>query len=150
MVRPKFVIQHFIACSNVNWEGYPGRGVGRILEGVSYLYPVAANVEAPSFPEMWLYARMFLLNGVAGKRRFWVELARSEPDRYFDPLTTWPVGEVEFRPEITVYNEAWPLRRILFPVRGAYEFRLMYSGRVRGVRQRILAAKEFIQIETLR
>jgi hypothetical protein len=67
MPRPKFVVQHFVACQNVSWEGLPGPRTARTLEGVIHCFGVAPTAEPEfEFPEVWLYARLFRTNQVEG------------------------------------------------------------------------------------
>jgi hypothetical protein len=73
MPRPRFVVKHFIACTNASWEGLPGPRTARTLEGVSYAYKVPPDAESPVI-EFWLYSRLLLLNRVSGERRFSVDI----------------------------------------------------------------------------
>lgn len=76
MARPKFFVQHFVACRNAAWDAPPGHGVTRTLEQVGYVYRVPPGTEAPELEEFWLYARLYLTNGVSGQRHFAIEVAR--------------------------------------------------------------------------
>lgn len=71
MARPKFRVHHFIACRNVPWEGTPGPITPRTLETVTSVYSVSPGAEAPfTFPEFWLYARLYRTNQGEGRRSF--------------------------------------------------------------------------------
>ena len=45
VARPKFFVQHFIACLNTAWQGPPGPRTYRDLEGVSDAYFVPPGTE---------------------------------------------------------------------------------------------------------
>ena len=77
MARPRFHVQHFVACLNAVWQGPAGPRTHRDLEGVGFIYAVPPGTEAPEFPELWLYSRLYLTNGVVGTRRLSIEVART-------------------------------------------------------------------------
>jgi hypothetical protein len=127
VARRKFAVQHFIACRNAPWDGLPGPRATRTLEQVGYFYRVPPGTEAPEFEEFWLYTRLFLTNGVAGRREFLIEVARSGLPEH-PPFDTRTLGWVDFRPSLPVVNVAWPLRPLRFPSVGEYVFRLEVRG----------------------
>jgi len=92
MARPKFVVQHFLACLNTRWEGLPPPLPPMTLEGVSYIYRVPPGTESPEFEEFWLYSRLFLTNGVDGTQKFLIELAG--PNQKV--MLSQPLGAVRF------------------------------------------------------
>jgi hypothetical protein len=48
-----------MACLSATWDGPAGPETHRLLEGVSFIYTVPSNAEAPyEILEMWLYARL--------------------------------------------------------------------------------------------
>lgn len=118
MARPKFFVQHFIACLNAGWQGPPGPLTPRDLEGVTSSYFVPPGTESPEFPEFWVYARLYLTNGVTGRRTFSVDLARQSAADDQPAITTFGFTPVTFRTADAVVNVAWPLRPIVFPAVG--------------------------------
>jgi hypothetical protein len=58
MARPKFSVQHFVACLNAAWDGFPGPDTSRTLERVAFRYSIPPDAEFP-FEELefWVYAR---------------------------------------------------------------------------------------------
>jgi hypothetical protein len=71
MARPKFYVQHFVACLNAAWEGLPGPRTARTLEGVIHRFGVPPSAEPEFlFDEVWLYARLFRTNQGEGTREF--------------------------------------------------------------------------------
>lgn len=146
MARPKFVVQHFIGCRNAPWDGPPGPKSTRTLEQVGYYYRIPPGTETPEFEEFWLYARLFLMNGVSGRREFVVEIARSGVPEHpaFDVRT---LGRVELRGSLPVVNAAWVLRPLRFPSVGEYVFRLMYRVTTRIRTEWRVAAREWIRLE---
>jgi hypothetical protein len=147
MARPKFSVQHFIACLNAGWQGRPGPGAYRDLEGVSYAYFVPPGTEAPEFPELWVYARLFLTNGVTGGRTFSVEVARRTGNDDEVAFTTFAFDPVTFRTPGAVVNVAWPLRPVTFPSVGDYVLRLLCEVNTWGGPDWRVVAREFIRIE---
>jgi len=150
MARPKFSVQHFIACSNAVWEGLPGSNTPRTLEGVIHRFTVAPGAE-PSFEfdEIWLYARFFHSNQVEGIRKFsvkivWLDAPGGSRDVFSRPLST-----VRFSNAEPIVNIAWSLRSIAFPGLGRYEFRLRTSSRNWSGPVNRIEAHEFIRIERL-
>jgi hypothetical protein len=145
MARPKFFVQHFIACRNAAWDGPPGPNTTRTLEQVGFLYRVPPGTEAPEFEEFWLYARMFVTNGATGRRTFSVEIARTgvPEQQAFD---TRSLGSVEFRNPTAAVNVAWALRPLRFPSVGDYTFRLMCEVSAVLKTEWRVVAREFIRI----
>jgi hypothetical protein len=145
--RPKFVVQHFVACLAAPWDGRPGPDTHRTLESVGYLYRVPPDTEFPTELTYWLYARFYWTGGGDGYRRFAVEA------HWLDALTgtawttRWPVGRARITAARIATNAAWPIGPALFPGEGRYEFRL--TCRVRrawGVEDRRVAS-EYVRIE---
>jgi hypothetical protein len=142
MARPKFSVHHFLACLNIRWEGVPPPLPPITLEGVSYIYRVPPGTESPEFEEFWLYARLFLTNGVDGSRKFSIEVVG--PNQRV--VVSQPVGEVRFSIARPVVNVSWPIRPIQFVVQGQYEFRLLCEEQTwRGPRNKLVAT-EYIRI----
>jgi hypothetical protein len=148
MARPKFSVQHFVACLSVSWEGFPGSKTARTLEGVIHRFSVATGAEPGfEFDEVWLYARLFRSNQVEGTRQFSVKLVWLDAPGGARDVLSRPLSIVRFTNAEPIVNMAWALRPIEFPGLGQYEFRLRTNVRRRvGTAQRIVA-REFIQIE---
>lgn len=143
MARPKFAVQHFLACLSVRWEGLPPPQPPITLEGVSYIYRVPPGTESPEFEEFWLYARLFLTNGVDGTRKFTIDVAG--PDKRV--FLRKQVGTIRFSAANPVLNFAWPIRPIQFVTLGEYELRLLCEERTRRGAKNKLVATEYIRIE---
>lgn len=147
MARPRFFVQHFIACRNAVWDAPPAATVTRTLEQVGYIYRVPPGTEAPEFEEFWLYARLVLTNGVAGFHNFSIEVARLSGTTDQTAFATHHCGRVAFRPANPVVSTAWVFRPLQFPSTGNYEFRLVWERKtVVGPRPTVVA-REFIRIE---
>jgi hypothetical protein len=149
MAKPKFSVQHFIACLNAAWEGSPGSRTARTLEGVHHIFVVPPGAEPPfSFGEVWLYVRLFRTNQSEGRREFSVRLiwldALGGPQHVF----IRPLMPVRFSNQEPVANVAWAVRPVVFPGVGQYEFRLRARTRRKwsGTKHAIVA-REFITIE---
>jgi hypothetical protein len=150
MARPKFTVQHFIACLNAAWEGIPGSNTARTLEGVIHKFSVIPGSE-PSFEfdDLWLYARFFHRNQVEGIRRFsvkivWLDAPGGGRDVFSRSLST-----VRFTNGDPIVNIAWSLRSITFPGVGRYEFRLRTRNRSWSGSVNRIVAREIIRIEQL-
>src|SRR5690242_11163794 len=148
MARPKFHVQHFIACLNAPWEGIPGPNTPHTLETVSFVYGVPQDTEFPvRFEELWFYCRLFLQNAAGGVREFSIETVWQDAPGGEQVVRTDRLAFVSFRPDRPVVNRAWVMRPIDFPGPGGYEFRLLLHSRdwsgpiVRRV------SREFIRIE---
>jgi hypothetical protein len=138
MARPKFSVQHFLACLNTRWEGVPPPLPPITLERVSYIYRVPPGTESPEFEEFWLYARLFLTNGVDGTRKFSIEVVGPDQRVFYRKQ----FGEVRFSAASPVLNVTWALRPIQFVTLGKYEFRLLCEERTwRGATNRLVATE---------
>ncbi|HEY3787393.1 MAG TPA: hypothetical protein VGL71_01005, partial [Urbifossiella sp.] len=127
MARPRFHVQHFMACLNAAWEGAPGPRTLRTLEGVGYWHAVPPDTEFPySELEVWLYARFYRIGDVIDGRRLpsLVVNWHNAPDG-LRKLDTWDLGTVRFSDRNSIINMAWPVRPLLFPGEGLYEFQLL-------------------------
>jgi hypothetical protein len=148
MARPKFHVQHFMACLNAPWEGLPGPDTPHTLETVAYVYGIPPDAEFPiRFAELWLYARLFLTNGVSGTRDFSVQMVWRDSPSGARLVRTDILTPVTFRPNRPVVNRAWVIRPIDFPGPGGYEFRLLTSIRQWSGSSHRRIASEFIRIE---
>jgi hypothetical protein len=148
MARPKFSVQHFVACLNAPWEGLPGPRTPRTLEGVHHVFAVPSGAEPSfSFDEIWLYARLFRTNQAEGRREFsvrliWLDAPGSARHVFIRSLTP-----VRFSNREPIANVAWSLRPTLFPGLGQYEFRLRARVRRWSRTKHAIVAREFIRIE---
>jgi len=126
MARPKFVVQHFIACLNAARDGLPGPDVSRTLERVAYRYLVAPDAEFP-FEELefWLYARFYRTNTVNGSRTFSVDVIWHDAPGGVTHIGGRGLGTVRFSDRSPVVSAAWPVRPLVFPGIGLDEFRLL-------------------------
>jgi hypothetical protein len=148
MARPKFSVQHFVACLNTAWEGLPGPDTLRTLEGVGYVYRLPPDTEFPfEFDELWLYTRFFLLNSVAGTRTMWIEAVWLDHPTGAQVIATGPSVQVRFSATRNVQNVAMVLRPLRMPGSGRYEFRLMCQTRSWGGATGRLVSREYIRIE---
>jgi len=149
MVKPKFSVQHFVACLNAAWEGLPGPLTARTLEGVHHVFAVSPSTEPPfSFDEIWLYARLLRTNQAEGRRRFSVRLIWLDAPGGPRHVFIRPLMPVRFSNQEPVANVAWAIRPTVFPGLGQYEFRLRARTRRRwsGTNHAIVA-REFVRIE---
>jgi hypothetical protein len=148
MARPKFAVQHFMACLNAAWEGSPGPDTAHTLEGVTYAYGVPPDTEFPiRLEELWFYARLFLLNGVGGTRHFTVDTIWSDAPGGDRVVRSDTVTPVTFRPNHPVVNRPWVIRPVEFPGLGRYEFQLFCELRHWSGSRKQRVAREFIRIE---
>src|SRR5687767_12584915 len=116
MARPKFHVQHFLACLNAPWEGPPGPDTPRTLETVSFLYGVPPDAEFPvRFPEFWFYSRLFLQNATSGVRAFSVATIWQDAPGGERVVRTDRLSDIAFRADRPVVNRAWVVRPIEFP-----------------------------------
>lgn len=128
MARPKFHVQHFLACPDVvATRAVPDSPY--TLRDVSYHFDVPASQEWPvRLDELWLYVRFF--NG-RGTGYFAVDVAWVDsPDGVEEVCSFDPIAVVF--PTDPVHNRAWRVSTVWYPGPGRYRFRLRRSGR-RGV-----------------
>jgi hypothetical protein len=150
MARPKFSVQHFMACLNVAWEGIPGPNVPRTLEGVCHQYSVPFSVEPPIvFEALWLFVRLFRTNDLQGYREFsasviWLD----HPDGRL-LVTRRLLGQIRLSNAHPIADVAWAIRNLRLPGFGQYEIQLRCLSRtVLGPKWRI-ADREYIRIERM-
>jgi hypothetical protein len=148
VARPKFSVQHFVACLNAPWEGVAGAHTLRTLEGVGYRYPVAPFEESPFDRDFWLYARLFRVNNGDGERRFGVRVVWLDAPGG-ERVVQWRwLGFVRFSDQHPVQSPAWRTGRLQLPGLGRYQFRLYVLSRAewgRPMRRRV--ATEHIVLE---
>lgn len=135
-----FEVVVFLACRRASPEAPRGAGatyrLPYTLEGVSYTFQIDNPAAEPplGIEELWLYLRFFRRRGSASvKRRFGLRIFALNPDgsrtkvphpagsasgRPFD------LGEVPFPANQSVVSWTFPIRNLLFPRRGQYEFEL--------------------------
>jgi hypothetical protein len=150
MARPKIVVQHFLVCRAVAWDGPAGPHTPRTLEGVSYVFGVPPGTEFPfESEELWLFARLFNENDVAGDRRLFVDMIWMDSPGGARTLLTHDLGRIPFRPGRPVVDHAWSLRQLAFPGPGQYELRLWHRVRWRWAATRTarVVAREYFRIE---
>jgi hypothetical protein len=144
----KFAVQHLVACLSAPWEGIPGPNTLRTLEGVGYTYRIPPDTEFP-FEELefWVYARFYRLGSFAGSRRFSLEVYWHDTAGQVVPVGGRSLGAVRFSSRHAVVSAAWPVRPLVFPGEGMYEFRLLIDRRRPwGIDRRPLRS-EFVYIE---
>ena len=148
MARVKFSVQHFVACLNAGWDGMPGPKTSRTLERVGYLYIVAPNTEFPCQEfEFWLYARFFRQGSINGTRTFWLDVVWHDAPEGLRHVGWKVLGTIRFSDRHPVANAAWPVRPVVFPGPGMYEFRLMVElNRPWGSEDRLVRS-EYIRLE---
>lgn len=135
-----FDVVVFLACRNAVPEGPRGPGstlrLPYTLEGVSYTFGIDDPAAEPPFGlgELWLYVRFFRRRGTAFvRRRFGLRVYAVNDDGsrtrvphpagspYPDPFD---LGVVPFPAGQPVVSWPFPVRNLLIPRRGQYEFRL--------------------------
>lgn len=139
MVRPKFSVQHFLACSDVV--------VVRVAPDNPYtLRDVSYNIDVPpeqEWPirlnELWLYVRFF--NG-RGTRYFAVDVAWLDSPSGVQEICSFDPMTVPF-PSDPVHSRALRVSSVRYPGPGRYRFRLRRSGKAR------LLAEEYINLRRL-
>lgn len=148
MARPKFHVQHFVACLSVSWDGTPGPNTPRTLEGVCHSYGVPPDVELPViFEVLWLFARLFRTNQKDGSRDFSVAVIWLDNPTGPRLVTRRPLGQVRLSTAHPIADVAWALRGLRLPGFGRYEFRLRCATRTRIRSGHLIVAREYIRIE---
>lgn len=148
MAKPKFSVQHFVACLNAAWEGLPGPRTARTLEGVHHAFTVSPSAEPPySFDEIWLYARLFRTDQTEGRRDFSVRTVWLDAPGGAREVLTQRLTPVRLSNAEPVANAAWSIRPMTFPGLGQYEFRLRTRVRQFAGSRWLVVAREYIRIE---
>jgi hypothetical protein len=126
MAKPKFSVQHFVACLNAAWDGAPGPRTSRTLERVGYEYAIPSDTEFP-FEELefWTYARFYRLDAVNGSRSFSLDVFWHDAPGGITRIGGRSLGSVRFTDRFSVVSAAWPVRPLVFPGEGLYEFQLL-------------------------
>lgn len=142
MARPKVRVQHFLACRGASVEGLVSPSNPYTLNGVSYLFRLAADVEFPTtLSDAWVYCRVINDRADARRVEFAVEVVWLD-GRDGEELTSYYPGiNVTFRDGDPVTSRVWKLPYLRLFGEGRYELRLRSGRRSR------LVAREFIRIE---
>jgi hypothetical protein len=150
MARPKFSVQHFVACLGVSWEGLPGPNTPRTLEGVCYQYGVPPSTEPPiAFEILWLFVRLFRTNNAEGSRGFSVNVVWLDHPGGSRLVVRRDLGQLRLSNAHPVADVAWAIRNLRLPGFGRYELQLRcLSRKVTGLKRRIVA-REYIRIERI-
>jgi hypothetical protein len=126
MARPKFHVQHFVACLNAAWDGTPGPRTTRTLERVGYDYAIPPDTEFPFEEfEFWVYARFYRVGTVDGPRTFALDVFWHDAPGGVTRIGGRSLGTVRFSARFPVVSAAWPVRPLVFPGEGMYEFQLL-------------------------
>ncbi|WP_439626307.1 hypothetical protein [Gemmata sp.] len=146
--RPKFHVQHFVACLNAAWEGAPSPRTLRTLEGVGHAYLIPPDTEFPFEEiEFWVYARFYRIGSGSGLRNFALETLWHDAPSGVRSVGSRSLGSVRFNDRSRVVSAAWPVRPLVFPGTGTYEFQLQVElVRSWGVERKALRS-EFVGIE---
>jgi hypothetical protein len=148
MARPKFSVQHFVACLNAAWDGLPGPRTLRTLERVGYWYSIPPDTEFP-FEELefWVYARFYRVGSINGSRDFSLDVFWRDSPRGVVQIGGRSLGSVRFSDQHSVVSAAWPVRPLVFPGVGMYEFQLLVDVPRSWGNERRLLRSEFVRIE---
>jgi hypothetical protein len=150
VARPKFHVQHFVACLNAAWDGAAGPRTPRTLERVGYWYAIPPDTEFP-FEELefWVYARFFRVGAANGTRDFALDVFWHDAPSGVVRVGGRSLGSVRFSDQHAVVSAAWPVRPLVFPGEGMYEFQLLVERhRSWGIERKPLRS-EFIRLERL-
>ncbi len=136
-----FEVVVFLACRRASPEGSRGPGASfrlpYTLEGVSYVFQTDDPAAEPpfAFGEFWLYLRFFRRRGTAPvTRRFGLRVFAINADnsRTLIPhpagstsADPYDLGDVPFPANQPAVSWTFPVRNVLFPRRGQYEFQLL-------------------------
>lgn len=160
-----FELVVFLACRNATPEGPRGPGatlrLPYTLEGVSYTFQIDDPAAEPPFglDEVWLYMRFFRRRGTAFvTRELGLRVFAVNPDgsRSLVPHPTgssrrvpFSLGHVPFPANQPVVSWPVPVRNLVLPARGQYEFRLLVRRRKPSLRGRWWAhvGSHFIVLE---
>jgi hypothetical protein len=134
----------FLACRRATPEGPRGPGatlrLPYTLEGVTYTFQIDDPAAEPPFglAELWLYLRFFRRRGTGFVRRelglsVFAVNADGSLTRVPHPAgavagTPFGLGPIPFPPNQSVVSWTVPIRNLVLPARGRYEFRL-FAGR---------------------
>jgi hypothetical protein len=135
-----FEVIVFLACRRADPEGPRGPGatlrLPYTLEGVSYTFQIDDPAAEPPFglDELWLYVRFFRRRGTAFvNRRFGLRVFAVNDDGSLTPVPhpagstsadPFDLGDVPFPANQTAVSWPFPVRHLLLPRRGQYEFGL--------------------------
>jgi hypothetical protein len=147
MARPKFHVQHFVACLNAAWDGVAGPRTSRTLERVGYWYAIPPDTEFP-FEELefWVYARFYRVGSVNGTRDFSLDVFWHDAPTGVVQVGGRSLGSVRFSDQHAVVSAAWPVRPLVFPGEGMYEFQLLVELRRAWGSERKVLGSEFVRL----
>jgi hypothetical protein len=147
MAKPKFSVQHFVACLNAAWDGSAGPQTSRTLERVGYWYTIPPDTEFPfEGLEFWVYARFYRVGTVNGSRTFSLQVYWHDAPGGVTRIGGRSLGAVRFSDRYPVVSAAWPVRPVVYPGVGLYEFQLLVElNRVWGQESRVLCS-EYVRI----
>jgi hypothetical protein len=118
------------------------------LERVAFRYSIPPDAEFP-FEELefWVYARFFRSNNVNGSRKFSVEVIWHDAPGGITRIGGRALGSIRFSDLHPVVSAAWPVRPLLFPGTGMYEFQLQVEVRRSWGSEYVPLKSEFVRIE---
>jgi hypothetical protein len=147
MAKPKFYVQHFVACLNAAWDGVAGPQTSRTLERVGYWYTVPPDTEFPfEGLEFWVYAPLYRVGAVNGSRTFSLQVYWHDAPGGVARIGDRSLGAVRFSDRYPVVSAAWRVHPVVYPGAGLYEFQLLIElNRVWGQESRALRS-EFVRI----
>jgi hypothetical protein len=149
MPKPKIRLQHFIACSNILWEGLPGPKTSRTLEGVNHRVSFPPDTEPPLVIKyLWFYARLFRVNREIGTLRFRLEIQWYDHPNGEETYQHWDLDPVIIRGNGGVVNVAWLVRDLSLPGWGWYGFKLLLIRKRFGVEHHVFLREDFLLLET--
>lgn len=140
-----FEVVVFVACRRASPEGIPGPGatlrLPYTLEGVSYTFRIDDPAAEPPFgiDELWLYVRFFRRRGrsfVYRRLGLLVFAINDDGSRTHVPhpagsasADPFDLGDVPFPANQPAVSWPFPVRHLLLPRRGQYEFQLLVRRR---------------------
>lgn len=150
----RFVVQHLVFCTSVEYPDVRRPQRNSTLGGVDYVFAFPPATEFPFEPdEFWLFARFFALADRPFDTRplFVTCVWRNHPSGQETDIWTHALGRVTFRSPGAVLDRGWAFRntegerKFRFPGPGHYEFRLWHP--VRKWPHERVKAREYIKLE---
>jgi hypothetical protein len=136
MAKPRFAVQHFIACPAVE-AAFAGPGNPYTLRDVSYTFDVSGNHEWPvRLDGLWVFVRFVNVGRV---RRVGIRVEWLDDPAGPSEVCEFPPWAVRPPANEPVLDRAWRVDAVRFPGLGRYAFEMLDA------RRRPLA-REFIRL----
>ncbi len=138
MAKPKFHVQHFVACPKIT-VGHAAPRNPYTLHDVKYTFDFDADREFPIVePVLWTFVRIIFTG--SGVQDFVIQVVWLDSPAGEEECRFYMLPPIAYGTDNLVLSKAWKLSFLRFPGRGRYSLRLSTEANSR------VLAEEFIEV----